>query len=117
MEYTEILNTIIMTVITVGLPLLITFIFKYLNAKIGTEKMAQIEQEINNASILAEAAVVYIQQKYPDITNGEKLKFASEWLATEANNRGISLSAEQIEGYLEAALKTVKDSFGENWNK
>jgi LL-H family phage holin len=117
MDYTEILNTIIMTTITIGLPLLITFIFKYLNAKIGVENMAIIEREINNTSILAEAAVTYIQQKYPGVTNGEKLQLASEWLATEANNRGINLSVEQIEGYLEAALKVVKDSFGDNWNK
>jgi hypothetical protein len=105
-----------MTVITVGLPLLIALIFKYLNAKIGVEKMAQIKQEINNTSVLAEAAVIFIQQKYPDLANIDKLALASEWLATEASNRGIELSQEQIEGYLESALKIVKDSFGENWN-
>jgi LL-H family phage holin len=117
MEYTEILNTIIMTTITIGLPLLITLIFKYLNAKIGVEKMAIIEQEILNASLLAETAVTYIQQKYPNLTSEGKRQEAIDWLIIELDNRGIELTSEQINAYLEAALKVVKDSFGENWNK
>lgn len=117
MEYTEILNTIIMTTITIGLPLLITLIFKYLNAKIGVEKMAIIEQEILNASTLAETAVTYIQQKYPNLTAENKKQEAINWLILELDNRNIVLTKEQINAYLESALKIAKDSFGENWDK
>jgi LL-H family phage holin len=117
MDYTQLINDLLVTLITVGVPLLIGSLFKLINAKIGTENMNKIEQEINNASVLAQAAVSYIQQKYPDLLNEEKKDKAVEWLTNEVNKYGINLTEEQIEGYLESALRNMKDAFGSEWGK
>ena len=101
----------------------------YIIAKVGGAVVAFIKAQIgniNNAAIqsfvrvAAGEVVLYIQQKYAELSNTEKFDLAVEKLETKIDNFTESIklgreivSKEDVEVAIEAAIKSLKD----NWSK
>jgi hypothetical protein len=67
--------------------------------------------------VLASLAVKFVEHAYTDLHGQEKYEQAAVWLADRAHESGIKMNADEIKGLLEAALRMVKDEFGEQWAK
>ena len=55
-------------------------------------------------------AVKFIEQKFEGLTNEEKFKQASVWLSERLLEMGIKPSKKELEGLIEAAVKSFKKS-------
>ncbi len=66
---------------------------------------------------LAKTCVQAVEQMYRDRNGEEKLQLAMEMCETFASQKGITLSAEQLRVFLEAALGGLKNAFREETEK
>ncbi|NNG67363.1 phage holin [Caldanaerobacter subterraneus] len=90
----------------------------FLRRKVMNEKMEMILKELLTKKELAETAVKFVEQVYKDILKGEeKYNKAAEWLKIQFSKLGLSYTDEEIKGLIEAAVRTFKDTFGEEWAK
>lgn len=85
--------------------------------RLGVEGMKRIEAELAAKQELAALAVRFVEQVYKDIHGEAKYQKAAEWLAARAGELGLKVTPEEIKGLIEAALRTFKDKFGEEWAK
>lgn len=97
------------------IPLLAGFLVELLRWKLGTEKMRKIQEELNAKQELAVLAVRFVEQVYKDLHGEEKYQKAAEWLVSQAEKIGLKLTADEVKGLIEAALREMKDAFGEEW--
>lgn len=97
--------------------LLVTLVMEYLRRRLGTEQLQKIQAELAAKQDLAMAAVLFAQQAYEQLGGPEKYQVASEWLASEAQKRGLNLTAEEVRGLIEAAVKVAKLEFGQQWKE
>lgn len=104
-------------VMAVIIPVLAAMAVELIRRKLGTEKFQQIQWELANKKELAKLAVQFVEQAYQDLHGQEKFNVAAKWMADQAINKGIQISAGEIKGLIEAALRQMKDSFGEEWAK
>lgn len=103
--------------LSILIPALAALAVEYLRRRLGTEKMRKIQEELAAKQNLASLAVRFAQQAYKDLHGPEKYQKAAEWLAARAAEHGIKLTADEVKGLIEAALRTFKDEFGEEWAK
>ncbi|NLZ52784.1 MAG: hypothetical protein GX892_06510 [Thermoanaerobacteraceae bacterium] len=59
----------------------------------------------------------FVEQVYKDLHGPDKYQKAAEWLAARAQEHGLKLTADEIKGLIEAALRQLKDAFGNEWAK
>lgn len=115
------MDGLIMTVIENILIILITlaagFIVAYIRKRLGVEGMLKIEAELALKQELAALAVRFAEQAFRDLKGEEKYNRAAEWLAERAEEIGLAITAGEIKGLIEAALRAFKDEFGEEWAK
>lgn len=104
-------------VLAILLPALAVLAVEYLRRRLGTEKMKRIQEELTAKQDLALLAVRFTEQVYKDLHGEEKYNKAAEWLVTQAAKVGLKLTADEIKGLIEAALRELKDAFGEEWAK
>jgi len=90
---------------------------EWLRRKLGEQKLRRIAQELAAKQELATLAVRFVEQAYKDLHGPAKLQAASEWLAARAAEHGLKLQPDEIRGLIEAALRAIKDEFGEEWAK
>jgi LL-H family phage holin len=93
------------------------FVIGVLERKLGTEKMKQIESELAAKQELAILAVRFVEQAYKDLHGQAKYNHAAAWLSGRAMEVGLTISDQEIKGLIEAALRSLKDEFGEEWAK
>ncbi|WP_222927706.1 phage holin [Biomaibacter acetigenes] len=77
--------------------------------------MRKIQEELTAKQELALLAVRFVEQVYKDLHGEEKYQKAAEWLVEQAAKIGLNLTAEEVKGLIEAALREMKDVFGEEW--
>jgi LL-H family phage holin len=99
------------------IPLLAGFIIEFIRRRLGVEKMKQIQEELAAKQELATLAVRFVEQVYKDLHGPDKYQKAAEWLAARAGELGIKVTPDEIKGLIEAALRELKDAFGEEWAK
>ncbi|HFI0463221.1 TPA: phage holin [Streptococcus suis] len=106
-EITQIFIGFLSAILSTILGLVLVEIQKVLKAKFG-------QVGVKTAEIIALNAVRAVEQiaKDQDIKGDEKLSVAKSWFITVANKQGLRLSDEMIDGFLESAVKSMKDS----WN-
>lgn len=104
-------------VLAILAPILAALIVELIRRKLGTEKLKQVKEELAAKQELALLAVRFVEQVYLDLHGAEKYQAAAEWLADRAVQNGLSLTADEIRGLIEAAVRQMKDSFGEEWAK
>ena len=99
------------------IPALAALAVEYLRRRLGTEKVKRIQEELATKKELATLAVRFVEQVYKDLHGPDKYQKAAEWLAARAQEHGLKLTAEEIKGLIEAALRQLKDAFGNEWAK
>lgn len=94
---------------------LLVFLIK---RSLGIVTMKKIQQELSTKTELAQLAVKYVEQVFGGALKGpEKFAKAIEWLTAQSNRLGITISQSEMQGLIEAALRDLKDTFGEDWGK
>lgn len=101
--------------LTVLIPAVLALVIEWLRRRLGTEKLQKIQQELATKQNLARMAVLFVEQAYRDLDGPEKYAMATEWLSGRAKEHGITITPEQIEGLIEAAVRTFKDLYGSDW--
>ena len=99
------------------IPILVGLAVEYLRRRLGTEKVKRIQEELATKQELATLAVRFVEQVYKDLHGPDKYQKAAEWLAARAQEHGLKLTADEIKGLIEAALRQLKDAFGNEWAK
>lgn len=89
----------------------------FMKRKLGTEKLKQIESELAAKQELAILAVRFVEQVWTDLHGEAKYNHAAAWLSGRAGELGLKVSDSEIKGLIEAALRSLKDEFGEEWAK
>lgn len=97
--------------------LLAGYAVAWLRKKIGVEGMKKIESELATKQELATLAVRFVEQTYKYLHGEAKYNKAAEWLVAQAARIGLKLTEEEIKGLIEAALRELKDAFGNEWAK
>ena len=97
------------------LPFLAVAAVELLRRKLGVEKMQRIQKELEAKQELATLSVMFVEQAYQEYKGPQKYHTAAEWLSKRAQEQGLKISAEEIQGLIEAALRGFKDEFGEEW--
>lgn len=108
---------IALQVLAILAPVLAAMMVELLRRKLGTEKMQHLQGELAAKQELAVLAVRFAEQMYKEAGGPEKYLSASLWLSERALDKGLLISAEEVRGLIEAALRELKDSFGEEWAK
>ncbi|MGB9859212.1 MAG: phage holin, LLH family [Moorellaceae bacterium] len=93
------------------------YVVAWLRKRLGVEGLKKIEVELAIKQELAAKAVQFVEQVYRDLHGEEKYRKAAEWLAGRARELGIAITADEMKGLIEAALRAFKDEFGEQWAK
>lgn len=102
-------------ILAIILPVLAAGLVELIRRKLGVEKMQRIQKELETKQELAALAVRFAEQAYREYHGPEKYNAAAQWLAYRATEHGIKLTPEEIKGLIEAALRMIKDEFGEEW--
>lgn len=111
------LLTLTGNLLTVLIPILAGLAVEYLRRRLGTEKMKRIQEELTAKQNLALLAVRFTEQVYTNLHGEEKFNKAAEWLVAQAAKMGLQLTANEVKGIIEAALRELKDAFGNEWAK
>jgi LL-H family phage holin len=115
------MDELIMVVVEKLLIILVTiaagYTVAYLRKRLGVEGMQRIELELALKQELAVIAVRFVEQAFRDFKGDEKYNLAADWIADRATEKGIKVTADEIKGLIEAALRAFKDEFGEQWAK
>jgi LL-H family phage holin len=104
-----------MDVLAVLIPALVGLLIEYLRRKLGAEKMKKIQDELLTKQQLAMIAIQLVEQFYKDIKGEDKYNKAAEWLSQRCKDYGLVVTAEEIKGLIESAIRTAKDTWGEDW--
>ena len=90
------------------------FLVAYLKKKIGVEKLRKLQKESEFIKEVVMAGVKYAEMRFE---TGQKLDEASQWITNRLNEKGLSVSKEEVDGLIESSLRDIKDEFGENWGE
>lgn len=111
----------IMEIVMIVLPPVVTIIailvVDLVRKIIGLETMKRISFELDVKEKLAIMAVRFVEQAYRDFKGPQKLTQASVWLTKHLNHHGFKITTDEVTVLIEAALKTLKDEFGEAWKE
>ena len=117
----ELLTKALLDLATVSLsiliPLLAGFTVEWLRKKVGAQNIKNIQNQLYHKRDLADSAVKFVQQTFQSAYGSEKYEKAAAWLADRAQSTGLTVTPEEIEGLIEAALKDLKWQFGEAWKR
>lgn len=113
----DIIIGLIWKVILLLITLAVGFLIAWLEKRWGIEKMKKAQAEWNNMQELAMVAVKYAQQAYMKYGGAERKEKALAFLSRELAQLGLKISEDTIDALIEAALREIKDEFGEEWAK
>jgi len=99
------------------IPALVVISIELLRRRLGLERIKKIQEELATKQELAKIAVKFAAQAYKDLGGPGKFEEAADWLASQALAIGIKISADEIKGLIEWALREIKDELGEEWAK
>jgi hypothetical protein len=102
-------------ILSILLPVLAVMLAEWLRRKIGVERLARIQRELETKKELAALAVKFVEQAYVDYDGEDKYLNAMKWLNQRAYELGINISIEEAQGLIEATLRAFKDEFGDGW--
>lgn len=111
------LITLALDVMLMLIPALLAMGLELLRRKLGVETLRKVQRELEAKQELALLAVKFVEQTYSSFKGPAKYDRAAEWLVTRANELGLRLTTKEVQGLIEAALRTLKDEFGEQWAK
>ena len=104
-----------MDAIAILVPALLAIGLELLRRKLGVETLRKVQKELETKQDLAFIAVKFVEQAYQDYGGLEKFDVAEQWLVARLKERGLKTTDSEITGLIEYALRTLKDTFGEEW--
>lgn len=104
-------------VLAVLIPALCFMGIELLRRKLGLENMKKVQAELETKEKLAILAVKFAAQAYWDLGGPQKYTHAAIWLTNQAQRIGLKFTPSELKGLIEAALRMIKDQFGEEWAK
>lgn len=113
----ELLMTLLYDAIYFLAALIAAFLVGYLKQRFGTEKLKKFQSELELKQDLAILAVKFAQQAYDKFQGETRYDHAATWLSSRASFLKLKITDNEIEGLIEAALRSLKDEFGEDWAK
>jgi hypothetical protein len=106
----EMINQLGLNLLSILVPALVAMGIAFLKRKLDTATYDKIKSQLETKSGLAWIAVTFAEQAYKDLSGEERYNKAAEWLAAEAQALGLVLTADQIKGLVESAVKLMNDS-------
>jgi len=113
-----------MDIVTIGnqaiailVPALCLMFIELLRRRLGLENIKKIQAELETKQNLAILAVKFAAQAYQDLGGPQKYSHAALWLTNQVQKIGLNITPSEIKGLIEAALRIIKDEFGEEWAK
>ena len=103
----DILFELLKLIVMIAVLLVMRYAIPWLRARIGAEKIAEIEK-------CAKKAVLMAQQVYWNKSGEERKEIVTEFLREMLIAKNISISGEQLEILIEAAVKQMKIEEGRN---
>lgn len=103
----DILFELLKLIVMIAVLFVMRYAIPWLRARIGVEKMTEIEK-------WAEKAVLMAQQVYWNKSGEERKEIVTEFLREMLIVKNISISGEQLEILIEAAVKQMKIEEGRN---
>ena len=103
----DILFELLKLIVMIAVLLVMRYAIPWLRARIGAEKIAEIEK-------WAKKAVLMAQQVYWNKSGEERKEIVTEFLREMLIAKNISISGEQLEILIEAAVKQLKIEEGRN---
>ena len=103
----DILFELLKLIVMIAVLLVMRYAIPWLRARIGAEKIAEIEK-------WAKKAVLKAQQVYWNKSGEERKEIVTEFLREMLIAKNISISGEQLEILIEAAVKQMKIEEGRN---
>lgn len=103
----DILFELLKLIVMIAVLLVMRYAIPWLRARISVEKMTEIEK-------WAEKAVLMAQQVYWNKSGEERKEIVTEFLREMLIAKNISISGEQLEILIEAAVKQMKIEEGRN---
>jgi hypothetical protein len=97
------------------IPALCLITIELIRRQLGLENIRKIQEELNTKMDLASLAIKFVEQAYKDLHGQDKYDQAANWLAARAGEKGIKVTADEVKGLIEAAVRMAKDEFGEQW--
>lgn len=97
----DILFELLKLIVMIAVLLVMRYAIPWLRARIGAEKIAEIEK-------WAKKAVLMAQQVYWNKSGEERKEIVTEFLREMLIAKNISISGEQLEILIEAAVKQMK---------
>ena len=103
----DILFELLKLIVMIAVLVVMRYAIPWLRARISVEKMTEIEK-------WAEKAVLMAQQVYWNKSGEERKEIVTEFLREMLIAKNISISGEQLEILIEAAVKQMKIEEGRN---
>jgi len=97
--------------------LLASFVMALLKKQFGTEKLKEIKAEFEAKKEIVNTAVLFVQQVYWAYDGDAKHTKAIERATIMMNEKGLTVSPEELEALLESGLRLLKKEFGDAWDK
>jgi len=113
----ELILNLTYDVLVILITLAVAMFVSWLKKKLGVETIKRIQGELATKQELATLAVRFVEQVYKDLKGEEKYQKAAEWLVAQAEKAGLKLTTDEVKGLIEAALRQLKDAFGNEWAK
>ncbi len=100
----ELINDAVQLSIIVG----VGYVIAYLRKRIADEKLVVVKN-------IAKDAVIFTQQVFGHLDGKAKLRVAVERVSALLAERGIKAAPQEIEMFIESAVKTAKKEFADQW--
>lgn len=113
----SVITSLATSVLVIILPALAAMAAELLRRKLGVEKMAAIQRELETKQDLGVLAVRFAEQAYRDYDGDVKYNAAAKYLAKQASVRGLKISEQEIQGLIESSIRTLKENFSDAWSK
>lgn len=111
----DLIYNLLLILLQILIPILVGVVINLLFNKLGTEKINKYRQELDAKQELALLAVRVAEQIYYDLKGPAKLEKAMSWMVEQCGKAGLNYTENEIRGLIEAALRMIKDEFGEKW--
>ena len=104
---------VVYPVATVLAGIIAAYLIAWIRKAIGTETLAQIQQQMELKQGLAYDTVAYVQQVWGHLDGAGKKKEAINKFVILAAQKGVTVTNEEIEVLLESAVKALKAAWNE----
>ena len=83
--------------------------------KVGIEKMKKLTAELENKQDIVQTAILFVQQVFRNLDGPAKYAEAVKAATAALNDKGLSVTEDEIKRLIESGLKMLKMQFEDTW--